>query len=48
MNWRQWFCWHKWQVVQVCLRPDDDSTCFVMAWKQCPRCAASKLIHILR
>lgn len=46
MNWRCWFR-HKWWTNQVGVT-DDNGCCFVLAWKQCERCAASKLIHVLR
>jgi len=45
MNWRCWFR-HLWRVHQVGVT-DDDNRSFVLAWKQCERCAASKLVHIL-
>jgi hypothetical protein len=48
---REFLCWlrggHRWQVHQTLVTPDWDAA-FVLAWKQCPHCAASKLIHILR
>lgn len=50
MNWRCLFR-HDWQVHQHNLRADDPgppNIIIVIAWKQCPRCGSSKLMHILR
>lgn len=48
----QWFCrvgFHLWETHQHNFRAVDTAcTEVVIAWKQCPRCGASKLIHILR
>ena len=45
------FCFlglHDWDIYQHNVRTDEDtSKVFVIAWKQCIRCASSKLIHIL-
>lgn len=39
---------HRWYVHQVALNDrNDECKIFVLAWKQCTRCAKSKLIHIL-
>lgn len=46
MNWRCWFR-HAWQTHQVGVMAHDGNFGFVLAWKQCPRCAASKLVHVL-
>lgn len=47
-GWRCWFT-HRWRVHQHCLRADDDVLIvFVIAWRQCDRCAKSKLMHVLR
>lgn len=51
MNWRRPFlCWfkHKWQTKQYSINAACDArVTFVIAWKQCPRCGGSKLVHIL-
>lgn len=39
------FCWHDWETKQVGI--DTTEYSLVLAWKQCTKCAASKLIHIL-
>jgi hypothetical protein len=40
---------HEWYTKQHSVRADDDDRAvFVIAWKQCRRCAKSKLIHILK
>lgn len=47
MNWRCLFG-HLWQRHQHNVQADDtDRVVLVIAWKQCPRCGASRLIHIL-
>lgn len=47
MNWRCWFR-HLWRVHQVGVRIHTGSDDLVIAWKQCERCAASRLLHMLR
>lgn len=44
-NWRCWFK-HRWEVHQHNFLTDDNNL-ICIAWKQCERCAHSKLIHIL-
>jgi hypothetical protein len=46
---KTWRCWfkHQWETKQFGVQAADDRNQFVIAWKQCPRCGASKLIHIL-
>jgi hypothetical protein len=40
---------HDWYVQQHNVKADDNPrVVFVIAWKQCGRCAKSKLIHILK
>jgi len=43
---------HDWDTHQHLFAPDDQPAAgtrlVVIAWKQCPRCGASKLIHILK
>lgn len=40
---------HDWKVFQHNVRVDEnDREVFVIAWKQCERCAKSKLIHLLQ
>lgn len=47
MKWRCWFR-HAWRVHQYgVLTSAYDCPAIVVAWKQCERCAASKLLHIL-
>ena len=45
----RWRCWfhHRWATYQHSLTTSDGGATFVIAWKQCQRCARSKLIHIL-
>jgi hypothetical protein len=39
---------HKWITSQVLVEtPDCSPTYFVIAWRQCERCAKSRLVHIL-
>ena len=39
---------HQWRSFQHNVRVDEnDRDVFVIAWKQCERCAKSKLIHLL-
>ena len=47
---RPWRCWfhHSWRTYQVAVDPAYNEPPFVLAWKQCERCAKSRLIHILR
>lgn len=46
-TWRCWFR-HLWRVHQHNITTDGiRPPTIVIAWKQCERCAASKLIHIL-
>jgi hypothetical protein len=48
VNWRCWFG-HLWRVHQHNVAADEDAShVFVIAWKQCSRCGASRLIHILK
>ena len=46
---KTWRCWfrHLWRVHQVGMLGHSNNEEFVLAWKQCERCAKSKLIHIL-
>lgn len=52
VNWRCWFR-HAWQTHQHCVQTDDQpppghgTRLFLIAWKQCTRCAKSRLIHVL-
>lgn len=40
---------HHWETYQHSVNALDDARVeFVIAWKQCRRCAKSKLLHILR
>lgn len=39
---------HDWEHHQELLVTSGGDTSTVLAWKQCRRCAKSKLIHILR
>lgn len=44
-------CWlrHDWRVHQHNISAEDDArVTMVIAWKQCQRCAKSKLLHILK
>lgn len=50
MKWwlKQFFCRHRWDTHQVAVDGSYVGTMtFVIAWKQCAKCAASRLIHIL-
>ncbi len=39
---------HQWQVYQHNVEANEDIRfVFVVAWKQCPHCGKSKLLHIL-
>lgn len=46
----KWRCLlgHQWEVCQHALKADYSGAEFVLAWKQCRRCAKSRLIHILQ
>jgi len=40
--------WHEWRVHQVAMRAEDtEPMYFILAWRQCRRCAESRLVHIL-
>lgn len=39
---------HDWQRHQELLVTSGGDTSTVLAWKQCRRCAKSKLVHILK
>ena len=42
------FCRHNWLIQQHNLKiTDEDNTEIVLCWKQCAKCAKSKLVHIL-
>jgi len=47
---RTWKCWfkHLWETKQEVLTLQNSAPDIVIAWKQCERCAKSKLIHILQ
>lgn len=47
---RLWRCWfqHDWEFVQDTFQTTNRQGAVVIAWKQCRRCAKSRLIHILR
>lgn len=48
MNWRCLFR-HNWRFYQEGILTEAEySRGLVLAWKQCERCAKSKLIHILK
>jgi hypothetical protein len=39
---------HKWRIYQHNINASENmNIVFVIAWKQCERCAKSKLIHLL-
>lgn len=51
---KDWRCWlgHRWRTHQHGVQSDSEyhehgAVIFVIAWKQCERCAKSKLIHVL-
>lgn len=47
----RWFCWHRYDIHQHAIKADGTGlgppATLVIAWKQCRKCAKSKLIHIL-
>lgn len=43
-----WIGWHWWTVHQELFLTHRSAWEVVIAWKQCRRCGASRLIHILK
>lgn len=39
---------HRWEVCQEAFLTNNGRSVPVIAWRQCERCAKSKLIHILQ